>query len=210
MKHAFPKQATRAGIALAAVGAFSALAIGAAQAADAPATKPTFVTATNTINSVGFLECAFKEAGLAAGARVSYTCGATDVGWVSQCFVKNKPVGNLPVALHVAHAADGLVTTRTLTVSGNGTLTSAILTAYPTAEAEPVNPLCPETEGVEITEEVTAIRWCNASLTDNTNGLLGAATPELFEQLIRNGSGAVPDCATLATKPTDLLGTPLP
>lgn len=202
MKHTFGKQAKLSGIALATVATFALLGFGTAQAA------PTFTTADLSINSVGFLEAAFKETGLAPGAAVNYTSGATDVGWISQCFVKNKPVGNLPVALHVAHTADGLTTTRTYTATKSGVITQAILTAYPTAEAEPVNPLCPETEGVEITEEVTAIRWCNASLTDTTNGITGANAPELFLQMIRNGKGTVPDCATLATLPSDLLGTP--
>jgi len=199
MKHIFGKQS---GLVLAAVAAFAALGIGTAQAA------PTFTTADITVNSVGFLDCAFKETGLTPGASVDYTCGATDVGWVTQCFVKNKPVSNLPTALHVAHAADGLVTTQDRTASRQGVVTSAILTAYPTAEAEPVDPLCPETEGVTITEEVTAIRWCNASLADVTNNVPGATTSELFLQLKRNGSSNIPDCATLSTLPSDLLGTP--
>ena len=194
MKHAFPKQAS-----LAIVVAFSAL--GAAQAQE-------FTTADLSLDPNGFLDCSFKETGLAPGAMVDYTCEATDVAWVSQCFVKNKPVGNLPVALHVAHAADGLVTTQPRMASRQGVVRSAMLTAYPTAEAEPVEPLCPETHGVTITEEVTAIRWCNASLSDATNGVPGASESELFEQLIRNGSSDIPDCATIATLPSDLLGTP--
>jgi hypothetical protein len=203
MKRTATHQAKRAGIALAAAAAFAALGIGAAQA-------QTFATADISINSVGFIDCSFKETGLAPGAMVNYTCGATDVGWVSQCFVKNKPVANLPISLHVAHTADGLTTTRTFTATKSGVITQAILTAYPTAQAEPANPLCPETEGVEITEEVTAIRWCNSSLVDTTNTIPGASEPELFLRIVRNGSSAVPDCATLATLPSDLLGTPQP
>jgi len=55
-------QAKRAGIVLATTAAFSAVWIGTAQAA------PTFSTATITVNSVGFLNAAFKETGLGAGA----------------------------------------------------------------------------------------------------------------------------------------------
>jgi len=197
MKHTFGKQAKQSSIALAAVAAFTALGIGNVQAA------PTFTAANLSINSVGFLEADFKETGLAPGASVSYTSSATDVGWVSQCFIKNKPVSNLPTQLHVAHTVDGLTTTRTYTATGRGVITQSVLTAYPTAEAEVENPLCPETEGVTITEEITAIRWCNASLTDNTTPLAGASEATLFLQLIRNGSSAVPDCATLATLPSN-------
>jgi hypothetical protein len=116
-------------------------------------------------------------------------------------------VANLPISLHVAHTADGLTTTRTYTATRQGVITQTILTAYPTAEAEVQEPLCPETEGVVITEEITAIRWCNASLMDTTNNV-SVTEPTLFLQMKRNGSSAVPECSVLATLPSDLLGTP--
>ena len=197
MKHTFGKPAKLSGIALAAAAAFAVLGFGTAQAA-------TFTTADLSINSVGFLEAAFKETGLTPAAPVNYTSGATDVGWVSQCFVRNKPVSNLPIKVHVAHTADGLTTTRTYTATNRGVITQAILTAYPTVEEEVEDPLCPHTEGVEITEEITAIRWCNASLTDTTNNIVGASEHSLFLQMKRNGSSAVPECGVLATMPTDI------
>ena len=198
MKRPFTHQAKRAGIALAAVAAFSALGIGAAQA-------QSFVTAGLSVNSVGFLECAFKETGLIPGATIDYTCAATDVGWVTQCFIRNKPVSNILPKLHVAHAADGLVTMQGRKATNRGAVTSAILTAYPTVEEQPgTEPLCPEVEGQTITEEITAIRWCNASLVDTTNNITGATEPELFRSLTQNGARNVPDCATLATLPTDI------
>jgi hypothetical protein len=197
MKHTVINQAKRAGIALAAVAAFSALGTGTAQAQQ-------FTTADISINSVGFIDCSFKETGLTPGATVNYSCNATDVGWLTQCFIKNKPVSNIAPRLHVAHAADGLETTQDRTATNRGTITSAILTAYPTAEEDPlVEPLCPEVEGVTITEEITAIRWCNASLTDETNSIPGASEPTLFLQIKRNGSGAVPDCDALDDLPSD-------
>ena len=197
MKYTFGKQAKQSGIALAAVAAFTALGIGTAQAAS-------FATAGITVNSVGFLDASFKETGLTPGASVDYTSGATDVGWMTQCFIRNKPVANIAPKLHVAHAADGLTTDRTLLASNRGTITGSILTAYPTAEETHGEiPLCPAVEGVVITEEITAIRWCNASLTDTTNNIVGASEPSLFLQIIRNGSSAVPECGTLATLPTD-------
>jgi hypothetical protein len=197
MKYTFRKQAKLSGVALAAVAAFTALGTGTAQAAS-------FATAGITVTSDGFLDASFKETGLGAGAEVNYTSGATDVGWMTQCFIKNKPVGNIAPKLNVAHAADGLTTYRTLLASNRGTITSSILTAYPTAEEnEGVPPLCPETEGVVITEEITAIRWCNASLKDTTNNITGASVPALFLQIKRNGSSAVPDCGTLANLPPD-------
>ncbi len=113
-------------------------------------------------------------------------------------------MSNIAPRLHVAHNADGLTTTQDRTATNRGTITSAILTAYPTAEENPlVPPLCPEVEGVTITEEITAIRWCNASLADTTNVITGASEPTLFLQIKRNGSGTVPDCGALAGMPSD-------
>ena len=196
MIYTFGKHAKLSGIALAAVAAFTALGSGTAQAAS-------FATADISINSVGFIDASFKETGLAPGAEVDYTSGATDVGWMTQCFIKNKPVANIAPKLHVAHAADGLTTDRTLVASNRGTITGSILTAYPTAEENDlVPPLCPEVEGVTMTEEITAIRWCNASLTDATNNIT-ASEASLFLQIKRNGSSAVPECGSLATLPTD-------
>jgi hypothetical protein len=198
MERTFAEQTQRAGLALAAAVALSVLGTGTALG-------QTFVNSDVSINSVGFLECAFKETGLAPGAQVDYTCAATDVGWVTQCFIKNKPVANLPTRLHVAHNADGLTSNRTLVATNRGTITNAFLTAYPTVEEVPGEvPLCPHVEGVTITEEVTAIRWCNASLADETNDIVGAEAAELFLQLKRGGSADVPSCNTLATLPTDI------
>jgi hypothetical protein len=194
MEHTYVKQAKRIGVALAAVAAVSALGIGTAQAQE-------FVRPDISVNSVGFLECAFKETGLTPGESVTHTCGATDVGWLTQCFIRNKPVANIPPELHVAH---DVTTEQTREASQRGTITAAILTAYPTVEEEFGEPLCPEAEGVEITEEITAIRWCNASLEDTTNGVVGATEAETFLQMERNGAGNIPGCDELATLDTDI------
>jgi hypothetical protein len=197
MKRVFVEQIQRAGLACGAAVALSALATGTVLA-------QTFATADLSINSVGFLECAFKETGLTPRASVAYTCGATDVGWVTQCFIKNKPVSNIAPKVHVAHNADGLTSDRTFVATSRGTITNAILTAYPTVEeVHGEEPLCPEVEGVTITEEITAIRWCDAALVDETN-IVEVEAPELFLQLKRNGSANVPSCEVLATLPTDI------
>ena len=198
MKHSVQNHAKRTGASLVAAVGIAMFGIGSAQA------DPTFTTANITVNSVGFLECAFKEAGLPPGAPVDYSCGATDVGWVTQCFIKSKPVSNIPPKLHVAHNSDGLTTIQDRTASNRGTVTSSILTAYPTVEEEVGPPLCPETEGITITEEVTAIRWCNTTLTDVTNNVPGASEAELFQQLNRKGSSDIPGCDVLPTLPTDI------
>ncbi len=201
MKHTLIDQARRAGGALVAVVAVAALGIGSAQA-------QSFVKADLSINAYGFLDCSFKETGLAGGAPVDYTCGATDIGWVTQCFFKNKPVANSPITLYVAHDQ---TTTRSLFANKQGTIMSGILTAYPTVEGEPHTEPCanivaggPGKNEAEITETITAIRWCNSSVVDTTNNITGTQEPELFLQLEKGGSTAVPSCDVLQTLPTNL------
>ncbi len=208
MKHTLINQAKRAGMALTAAVVFVTLGIGTAQA-------QSFFRADLSINSFGFLDCSFKETGLGAGASVDYTCGATDIGWVTQCFYKNKPVSNGPTTLYVAHDQ---TTTRTLVANKRGTIMSGILTAYPTVEEEPVAEPCADifvggrgNNEAEVTETITAIRWCNSSLVDTTNAIVGAQTPDLLLQLEKGGTTGVPSCAVLQTLPTNLpVGTPLP
>ena len=207
MKHILIKQAKRAGLALAAVVAFAALGIGTAQAQE-------FASADLSINNFGFLDCSFKETGLGAGASVDYTCGAADIGWVTQCFYKNKPLSNGPTTLYVAHDQ---TTTRTLVANKRGTIMSGILTAYPTVEEEPAAEPCADivvggrgNNEAEVTETITAIRWCNSSLVDTTTDIMGAEEPDLLLQLEKSGTTAVPSCEVLETLPTNLPnGTPL-
>jgi hypothetical protein len=174
MKHTLINQARRAGLALAAAVAFAALGIGTAQAQE-------FASADLSINSFGFLDCSFKETGLGAGASVNYTCGAADIGWVTQCFYKNRPVSNGPTTLYVAH---NQTTTRTLIANKRGTIMSGILTAYPTVEEEPAAEPCADivvggrgNNEAEVTETITAIRWCDSSLVDTTTDITGADEP---------------------------------
>lgn len=209
MKHTLKSQAKRAGsgCVLATLVAVAGLGINTAQA-------QSFFKADLSINAYGFLDCSFRETDLAGGATVNYTCGATDIGWVTECFYKNRPVANGPVTLYVAHDQ---TTTRTLTANKQGTIMAGILTAYPTVEEEPhANPCADIAVGgrgnneAEVTETITAIRWCNSSLVDTTNYITGAEEPELFELLEKGGSTAVPSCEVLQTLPTNLpIGTPL-
>lgn len=197
MKHTVINQARRAGGALAAVAAFAAFGIGTAQA-------QSFFRADISINSVGFLDCSFKETGLGAGAAVDYTCGAEAVGWFTQCFIKNKAVSNSPPMLHVGK---NVTTEQTLFATNRGTLNASILTAYPTVEEEFGPEPCSEFSGghgqgeVEVVETITAIKWCESSLVDTTNAVTGAAESELFLKMERNGTGTLPDCSSLLASP---------
>jgi hypothetical protein len=190
MKHTLINQAKRAGIALAAVAAFSALGTGTAQAA-------AFASASISLDTAGALTCKFRETGLGAFAQISYTCGAQALGVVSGCYVKNKFVG--PTAVSVfkdvsSQEHEGEPTT--LIAKSNGTINTTL-----TAEV-------PESEGGEFCTEpaearTVAVRWCNASLVDVTNNITGASVGELFEQLESTGTAAVvvPSCAELLAAP---------
>jgi len=185
MKHTLRNQAKWAGIALAAVAAFSALGTGTAQAAS-------FASAAVTLDRFGNLECTLRETGLPPGGTVRYDCTATDVGALTQCYLRNKAVGNSKlmvfhdVSAHEIHNYE---------VKSNGAIRAAIITQIPTSEANAL--LC--TAPAEL--KVSAVRWCNASIVDLTNNITGASEPALFVQLIANAPGSVPLCATLATLP---------
>ena len=187
MKHRPGSQARRAGIALAAAAAFAALGIGTAQAAQ-------FTRADITLDSAGNLTCGFRETGLGALSLVTYDCGAQALGVVSGCFVRNKFVGPTSTAVfHNVTAEEAIA----LLAKNNGTINSTI-----TVEA-------PESHGGEGTctepaeAKPVAVRWCNASLVDVTNGITGASVGELFAQVARTGTSVVvvPTCAELIAAP---------
>jgi hypothetical protein len=184
-------QAKRAGIALAAAVALSALGTGTALAAE-------FTRADITLDNAGNLTCGFRETGLGAYSLITYDCGAQALGVVSGCFVRNKFVG--PTSLAVFHdvTAEEAVP---LLAKNNGTVNATITVEAPESHGG---------NGETCTEPAearpVAVRWCNASLVDVTNGIVGATAGELFAQIERTGTSVivVPACADLiATPPTD-------
>jgi hypothetical protein len=184
MKQTLKNQAKRAGIALAAMAAFTAFGAGTAQAA------PTFTRADITLDNAGNLTCGFRETGLGAYSQITYDCGAQALGVVSGCFVKNKFVG--PTSTAVFHD----VTTEeaiALLAKNNGAINGTITVEAP--ESHGGGETC--TEPAE--SKPVAVRWCNASLVDITNGIVGASVGELFAQLARTGTSVIvtPTCAEL-------------
>ena len=190
MKHTLILQAKRAGMALAAVAAFAAFGTGTAQAQE-------FVSASVTLDRFGNLECLSRETGLTPGGVVRYDCTSQYVGALQQCMLGRKAVGNSKLLIFQdisGHEVENFEVPR------NGTVRAAIITQIP--ESENANLLC--TAPSELT--TTAVRWCNASLVDLTNNILGASAPELFSQLVSNASGSVPTCAVLANGPFETPG----
>jgi len=186
MNHTFGKQAKRAGIALAAVGTFAALAIGTAQAQQ-------FTRADISLDGAGNLTCTFRETGLGANSLITYDCAAEALGVVSGCFVKNRFVGPTSLAIFQGVAPEEPVT---LLARNNGAIGATLTTEMPESEG---GETC--TEPAEA--RVVAVRWCNASLRDVTNNILGANTGELFAQIESTGTVAVvmPSCAELLAAP---------
>lgn len=190
MKHTVKNQARRAGIALAAAAVFGGLGSGTAQAQQGPQ----FLSTNITLDRFGNLECNFRETGLIPGTFVRYDCSSAFVGVLEQCILKNRPVGNSQLLIfqniHPEEVENLLVRT-------SGTIFSTILTNIP--EPGEGGQVLTCTVPSELT--VTAIRWCNNTLTDLTHNLVGGNVAELSTVLVTNGSGAVPNCDVLSRGP---------
>jgi hypothetical protein len=185
MKHTLTLHAKRVGIAFAALAALSALGTGTAQAAE-------FASANVTLDRFGNLECVSRETGLTPGGTVRYDCTSQYVGVLQQCMLKNRPVGNSQLLIFQDISSHEV---ENFEVGNNGQVRAAIVTQIPESESNAL--IC--TAPSELT--TTAVRWCNNSLVDLTNNILGASVPELFSQLVTNATGAVPSCAVLANGP---------
>lgn len=142
----------------------------------------------------------WKETGLPPFQSVNYACGATDVGVVVGCVYKNKLISatQLIVAKNVFGEGGG-GEGEAFIANARGVISGSTTT---TVEGEGGEGLCPEGEfkGQQPEVEAVAVRWCNASLTDTTNNIVGATQTELFAQLV-SGTVTVPSCAELATMP---------
>lgn len=215
MKQTLNNQAKRSALALAAVGAFAAF--GTVLAAP-PAGGPTFTKAIITVaprtseaNEVtaGDLNCSFTETGVGPYALVNYECKAAAVGVVEACVYKNKIISatQLSIFTNVSNVEAGHEA-QVFLAKANGTVSGSVITAIPHAGeggGGGETHLCPELgeiNGPEPEQEVVAVRWCDASLTDTTNNILGTTVGELFQEFIP-GAGTVPSCA-------ELLATPAP
>lgn len=212
MKHTVKNTAKLSGLALAAVGAFAAF--GTVLAAP-PASGPAFAKASITISprtseaaetTAGDLNCSFTETGVGPYAQVSYECKAAAVGVVEACVYKNKIISatQLSTFTNVSNVEGGHEA-QVFLAKANGTVTGSVITAIPEAGeggGGGEGNLCPElgeVNGPEPAVEVVAVRWCNASLTDTTNNIVGTTVSELFQEFYPGST--VPSCAVL-------LGTP--
>lgn len=190
MKQTMIHQAKQAGCALAAVVAISALGIGTAQAQEF---SNVTIKLENGGEAAGGLKCSFRETGLYPPySVVRYDCGSQYVGVLEQCMLKNEPVGDHQLLIFQDVHSEEL---EHIEVKNNGSVRGSIVTNIPESESNAL--IC--TEPSELT--VTAIRWCDNTLLDVTNNIIGGTQSELFAVLERNGTGAVPSCEDLANGP---------
>ncbi len=189
MKHTFSKRTTQIGIAVAAAVSLTALALGTAQAAQ-------FQSAGINIEpqgeAQGGITCTWRETGLVPSRVVYYACTGGAVAALKACTYKGRVIYQSPTRLDVFKNVIGEHGTVPFLAQKNGQINASTTTPIPTFEVAEGQELC--TAPSE--ETVIAVRWCNASLTDTTNNLVGTTVPELFERFIA-GVGEVPACGAL-------------
>lgn len=209
MKRTFGKQAKRAGIALAAVVAFAAFGVATTLAAPPLPAVPTFESAKFSIEAgngvgaetaapAGGLTCAWRETGLQPFQLITYACDAAVVGALEGCVYRNKLVAGSPTLLSVIKNPLALLGGPVGSVSNNkGLINATTTTQVPVSGGGHGGALCTE----PAVAEVIAVRWCNTSLTDTVNNLVGATAVELFEESFAGVGTAVPSCADLLASP---------
>jgi hypothetical protein len=199
-------QSTRVGIAVSAV-TFAIFWYGTTQAAPPP-DEPTFAKASISIAprdkeaqeiAAGDLICGFRETGLDPFALISYECKAAAAAVVEGCFFRNKFVPDAgtetTIGLDVSnveagHEADVYI------ANNSGAINGEVVTAIPESPHVPGGGhLCAEPLEVG----VVAARWCDTSLTDTTNNLVGATVTELFLEF--EPGVPVPSCAEILSAP---------
>ncbi len=189
MKHTFATQAKRASVALAVVGALSALGIGAAHAQQ-------FTSASINLDTAGNMVCKFRETGLAPNSLITYDCSAEGVAVVSACFVKNKFVsGSFSVAIVKNVAAEE---SDAVLAKNNGAINGSITVEVPEGGGEAT---CNEAAGAE--PHTVAVRWCQMQLTDLTNNILGTNVGQGTDILLRTDQevAPIPTCTEILASP---------
>jgi len=126
-----------------------------------------------------------------------YTCTAGAVGAFKACVYKGRVIYQSPTRLDIFKDVTGEHGGAVpFLAQKNGQIVGSTTAPIPTIEVPEGQELC--TAPSE--ETVVAVRWCNASLTDTTNNLVGTTVSELFQEFI-SGVGTVPSCADLLASP---------
>ena len=201
MKHILKNQFKQASLVLAAA-AFATFGTGTALAApptgEIAFAKADIDIATRTSEAqeiaAGDLVCSFRETGLLPFDLVSYECKAAAAAVVEGCFFKNKFVAAAGTETTIGYDVSNVEAGHEAEVflaNNSGAVRGEVVTAIPEAPHTPGGGhLC--TEPLE--QGVIAARWCEMSLTDTTNNIVGTTELELFEVLARGVGVAVPTC----------------
>jgi hypothetical protein len=209
MKHTFDKQAQRAGSVLVAAVAFAAFGLTNTLAAPPTTNVPTFTSAkfsieagnggAETAPAAGGLSCVWRETGLQPFQLIIYNCDAAVVGALEGCVYRNKLVGGSATLLSIIKNPLAVLGGEAVGfVSNNkGQINGTTTTPVPVSEGGHGGALCTE----PAVAQVIAARWCNASLMDTANNLVGGMAIELFEESFAGVGSSVPSCAVLLVSP---------
>jgi hypothetical protein len=207
VKHTLKHHAERVGVALSVATALSVLGIGTALAATFDSVDFQVATKTNEAKEVGAgdLVCSWRESGLGSYSVISYDCSAEAVGAVVACVYKNRIISDtvLITAQNVSsnqHGGGGGGGEEDVFLAGNnGRINGSTTISLEQLGGPETHQLCPElgeVNGPEPSVEAVAVRYCNMSLTDTTNNVVGGTQGELFE-VLQNGTYTVPSCPEL-------------
>jgi hypothetical protein len=115
---------------------------------------------------------------------------------VSACFVKNKFV---PDTFSVSIVKNVTVEeSEPLLAKNNGAISGSITVEVPEGGGEAT---CNEATGAE--PHTVAVRWCNMTLKDVTNNIVGATVGQLTEILLRTDAqvAPIPTCTEILASP---------
>lgn len=210
MNQTFKHHAVRTGLAVAVTSALSVLGIGTALAQTFDNTDFEIATRTNENKEVtaGDLICSWRESGLAPYSLVNYECGAEAAAAAVACVYKNRIISDTVLVtaqdLTSAHGGGGGGGEEDVFIANNsGRISGSTTISLEELGGAETHQLCPHIEspgngegGPEPTVEAVAVRYCNMSLTDTTNNIVGGTMGELFE-VLQNGTYTVPSCGEL-------------
>ncbi|MGA7801230.1 MAG: hypothetical protein WCC36_10510 [Gammaproteobacteria bacterium] len=203
--------ARRTCLAVAAASVLSLLGIGTVLAQTFDSVDFDVAPKTNEAKEVGAgdLICDWRESGLGSYSIVSYDCAAQAVGAVVACIYKNKIISNTVTitAQNVSsnqHGGGGGGGEGVVFIAGNnGRVNGTATISLEHIGGPDTHQLCPEIQpngngegGQEPAVEALAVRYCNMSITDTTNNIVGGTQGELLE-VLENGSYTVPSCTEL-------------
>jgi len=204
MKRTLRYHTRRSGITLAVVVALSTLGTTNALAQTFAKADISIAPRTNESKEIaaGDLTCSWQETGLGSYQVITYNCSAEAVGVLEGCVYKNKLISSTVLStftdINGGEHGEGAVFISNNSGRINGSATTAVHESHGGGEG-----LCPEIgatngEGGQQPEvEVLAIRWCNATLTDTTNNIIGTTKSELFEEFVPGGDIPIPSCNQL-------------